>query len=53
MEFLSKLESPLKIKQSSEARRSLGSEMEAIDRAQINALRAPSVARPETLFGFC
>lgn len=42
----------MKIKLSSEARR-LGSEMKAIDRAQINALRALSVARPEALFGFC
>lgn len=50
---LSRGESPLRIKLSSEARRRLGREMQAIDRAQINALRALSVARPEALLGFC
>lgn len=43
----------MKIKLSSEAKRRLGSEMEVIDRVQINALRALSVARPEALFGSC
>lgn len=53
MEFLSRGESPLKTKLRSEARGRLGREMVVTDRAQMNALGAPSVARPEVLLVFC
>lgn len=53
MEFLSRSESPLKTKLHSEARGRLSREMEVTDKAQMNALGAPSVARPGALFVFC